>query len=429
MGTEGDFRPAGVFCRALLEKGHQVDVVCPPNAADFFSGENSSSENGSDNFNNSICISGLRIKTFGMDTRTVLSKEFGASNSNPLKTALAMWRYFPITLEEQTLALEELFSETSQDYDLVLASGLFFSAIWFAEKYRLPYFHIAHVCQVIPSPEHPPFAIPFTGLPHLVNRMLWAQSNLTLRLFITPKINKIRKTLNLPPLKRADKYYSQSLLIAMDRELSPLPKSPLNGVNYFSTPYWFEKNSFDKGISTSLNVFLEEHKGKVVYIGFGSMSESSESLKFFQTALEMADLYAVVSQGWAQMKSSQSLDRIFLTPPVDHRNLFPRLEAAVHHGGAGTTYTSALFGLPQWIFPHMLDQYYWARRIQTLGLGPRSGKIKPGREAKFAETLKELVRNSYYKENCRSLAQNLNHDKALTEHLDILNQAKTPQKL
>ena len=42
----------------------------------------------------------------------------------------------------------------------------------------------------------------------------------------------------------------------------------------------------------------------------------------------------------------------------------------VHHGGAGTTSSAARAGTPQVIVPHIADQFYWARRISQLGLGP-----------------------------------------------------------
>jgi vancomycin aglycone glucosyltransferase len=43
----------------------------------------------------------------------------------------------------------------------------------------------------------------------------------------------------------------------------------------------------------------------------------------------------------------------------------------VHHGGAGTTTAAASAGVPQVILPHLLDQFYWAHRVERLGLGPR----------------------------------------------------------
>ena len=55
---------------------------------------------------------------------------------------------------------------------------------------------------------------------------------------------------------------------------------------------------------------------------------------------------------------------------VPHHAVFPRVAAIVHHGGAGTTTAAASAGVPQVILPHILDQFYWAHRIERLGLGP-----------------------------------------------------------
>jgi vancomycin aglycone glucosyltransferase len=45
------------------------------------------------------------------------------------------------------------------------------------------------------------------------------------------------------------------------------------------------------------------------------------------------------------------------------------MAAVVHHGGAGTTTTAARAGAPQVLVPHVLDQFYWARRVEALGIG------------------------------------------------------------
>jgi sterol 3beta-glucosyltransferase len=55
---------------------------------------------------------------------------------------------------------------------------------------------------------------------------------------------------------------------------------------------------------------------------------------------------------------------------VSHADVLPRVALAVHHGGAGTTTAVARAGVPQVILPHILDQYYWAHRVETLGVGP-----------------------------------------------------------
>jgi sterol 3beta-glucosyltransferase len=54
---------------------------------------------------------------------------------------------------------------------------------------------------------------------------------------------------------------------------------------------------------------------------------------------------------------------------VPHDWLFPQIDAALHHGGAGTTGASLRAGIPTLIKPWFGDQYFWASRVQKLGAG------------------------------------------------------------
>jgi vancomycin aglycone glucosyltransferase len=54
---------------------------------------------------------------------------------------------------------------------------------------------------------------------------------------------------------------------------------------------------------------------------------------------------------------------------VNHEKLFPRVAAIIHHGGSGTTTAAARAGRAQVIIPHNYDQFYWAHRVQELGVG------------------------------------------------------------
>jgi sterol 3beta-glucosyltransferase len=79
---------------------------------------------------------------------------------------------------------------------------------------------------------------------------------------------------------------------------------------------------------------------------------------------------ALVSQGWAGLADGPLPDGVMAVPTLCHGRLFPRCSSIVHHGGAGTTSTAARAGVPQVIVPHLADQFYWARRVSLMGLGP-----------------------------------------------------------
>ena len=61
---------------------------------------------------------------------------------------------------------------------------------------------------------------------------------------------------------------------------------------------------------------------------------------------------------------------VLVTGAADHRSLFPRAAAVVHHGGSGTSHAAARAGVPQVVVPHVGDQRYWAARLHALGVAP-----------------------------------------------------------
>jgi vancomycin aglycone glucosyltransferase len=79
---------------------------------------------------------------------------------------------------------------------------------------------------------------------------------------------------------------------------------------------------------------------------------------------------AVLGGGWAGLGSGALPEDVIVVDDVPHGLLFPRIAAVVHHGGAGTTSAAARAGVPQVVVPHLLDQFYWGRRVEQLGLGP-----------------------------------------------------------
>jgi hypothetical protein len=62
----------------------------------------------------------------------------------------------------------------------------------------------------------------------------------------------------------------------------------------------------------------------------------------------------------------------------DYSRLFPQIDAACHHGGAGTTGASLRAGLPTIIRPFFGDQFFWASRVQALKAGLKLNSLTRG---------------------------------------------------
>ena len=77
----------------------------------------------------------------------------------------------------------------------------------------------------------------------------------------------------------------------------------------------------------------------------------------------------MLARGWAGLAAIDDAADCFVVGEVNQQALFPRTAAVVHHGGAGTTATASLAGVPQVVVPQIADQPHWAARVAELGIG------------------------------------------------------------
>jgi vancomycin aglycone glucosyltransferase len=66
---------------------------------------------------------------------------------------------------------------------------------------------------------------------------------------------------------------------------------------------------------------------------------------------------ALVCRGWADLAVADDAPDCLVIGEVNQQVPFERVDAVVHHGGAGTTTTAGLAGAPQVIVPQMDDQH------------------------------------------------------------------------
>jgi len=120
-------------------------------------------------------------------------------------------------------------------------------------------------------------------------------------------------------------------------------------------------------------------------------------------AIVQSGVYAILSKGWSDRLQVKSVGEvaepevplpkeIFSISSIPHDWLFKRVDAACHHGGAGTTGASVrgksfslrlyfallpfhLAGIPTIIKPFFGDQHFWADRVEALGIGSAVRKL------------------------------------------------------
>lgn len=156
---------------------------------------------------------------------------------------------------------------------------------------------------------------------------------------------------------------------------------------------------------------------KIVYIGFGSIVVPNPRVmtRNIIKAVVRSGVRAIVSKGWsarmvegssgkkaeAEEEEIEFPEECFSVDKIPHDWLFPQIDAALHHGGAGTTGASLrggfyllpffthprsrahvrsvdIAGIPTLIRPWFGDQFFWASRVHKLGAGLKVSSLRVG---------------------------------------------------
>jgi UDP:flavonoid glycosyltransferase YjiC (YdhE family) len=150
--------------------------------------------------------------------------------------------------------------------------------------------------------------------------------------------------------------------------LPPPPDWPASVV--VTGPWWLDTPD-DWRPPEALDRFLRK-PGKVIFLGFGSMLDSQPARlnAIVEAALARLRCRAVLLLGPAGLLDLPASSRCLPVQDIPFDWLFRRVDAIVHHGGAGTTAQAARAGKPSVTVPFFADQFFWGQRIYRAGGGP-----------------------------------------------------------
>jgi UDP:flavonoid glycosyltransferase YjiC (YdhE family) len=212
-------------------------------------------------------------------------------------------------------------------------------------------------------------------------------------------------------------------LVAADRELAPLP--PDAPPDCRQTGYW-HFSSGGRSLPASVEAFLDKGS-RPLFIGFGSMGDPApqRTASLLREAVRRSGRRAIIQSGWAGYNFDSDDTCLCLSRPIPHDRLFPRVAAAVHHGGAGTVMAAARAGIPQAVVPHLLDQYYWGQRVRKIGLGPEPLDRNRLSVDRLAPILERVAGSVAMRSRARGLALPLQARRGVQDAADwILNAAR-----
>jgi vancomycin aglycone glucosyltransferase len=272
---------------------------------------------------------------------------------------------------EGTVATQfETIIAAAQGCDLIVgATALQIAAPSIAEKLGIPYFFAAYCPSVLPSPHHAPPVLAMLGdkpaAPMTDYSELWAKDAQRWNDQWSSPLNSHREKLGLDPVSDVRSHIlTDQPWLASDPTLGPWPDSADQSV--FQTGAWILPDA--RPLSPELEAFLDAGDPPV-YFGFGSIRAPDDlSRVMIQTARALGRR-AIILRGWADLSLVDNEPDCLAIGEVNHQALFKRVAAIVHHGGAGTTTAATRGGAPQVVIPQHYDQYYWAKRVQQLGIG------------------------------------------------------------
>lgn len=361
IGSRGDVQPYISLAKGLMKEGHTCRIATHSEFREW-------------------------VESYGIEFRDIAGDpgelmkimiEHGMFSVSFLRDAASKFRGW----------IDELLHsawEACQGTDIIIESPSAMAGIHVAEALKIPYFRA--------------FTMPWTRTrtyPHAFmvpdQKMGGSYNHLTYVLFdnvfwkgISGQVNRWRvKELGL---EKTNLELMRQQQVPFLYNVSPSVLVP--PVDYSDwikvTGYWFldEGGAEQYEPPEDLAAFIKKaraDKKKLVYIGFGSIivSNSKEMTKCVIESVLNAGVRCILSKGWSERfdakdKSQVEVElppEIFQIKAAPHDWLFPQLDAAVHHGGSGTTGASLRAGLPTVIKPFFGDQFFYAGRVEDLGVG------------------------------------------------------------
>ncbi|TRM60133.1 glycosyltransferase family 1 protein [Schizophyllum amplum] len=365
IGSRGDVQPYIALAKGLMADGHRVRIATHVEFKDWIESH------------------GIEYGYVGGDPAELMRicVENGMFTVAFLKEGLQKFRGW----------LDDLLKtswEACQGTDVLIESPSAMGGLHIAEALKIPYYRAFTMTWSRTRAYPHAFAVPERKMGGGYNYMSYVMFDQVFWRAISGQINRWRrKMLNIEGTN-LDKMEPHKVPFLYNFSPSVVPP-PLDWPEWIRiTGYWFLNDADASGKKwsppDSLTKFIDsarkEHK-KIVYIGFGSIvvSDPKAMTRCVIEAVVNSGVRAILSKGWSDRLAVKTTDasdieeplppQIYPISSIPHDWLFQRIDAACHHGGAGTTGASLRAGIPTIIHPFFGDQFFWADRVEALGVG------------------------------------------------------------
>lgn len=359
IGSRGDVQPYIALCKGLLAEGHRPKIATHAEFEPW-------------------------IRKHGID--------FAPVDGDPaelMRICVENGMFTYSFLREASLKfrgwIDDLLSSawtSCQGSDLLIESPSAMAGIHIAEALRIPYFRGFTMPWTRTRAYPHAFAVPENRMGGAYNYMTYVMFDNIFWKAIAGQVNRWRNNELGLKATNLDKLQQNKVPFLYNYSPSVVPP-PLDYPDWIRiTGYWFLNEGSDWTPPTDLLDFIRRARAdgkKIVYIGFGSIvvSDPAALTRTVIESVQKADVRCILSKGWSDRLGDPANAKVEtpLPPeiheiqPAPHDWLFSQIDAAAHHGGAGTTGASLRAGVPTIVKPFFGDQFFFGSRVEDLGVG------------------------------------------------------------
>ncbi|KAF3908557.1 hypothetical protein ABW21_db0207774 [Orbilia brochopaga] len=360
IGSRGDVQPYIALCKGLMKDGHKVRIATHIE------------------FKSWIEEHGIEFREVAGDPAELMRicVEYGMFTISFLKEATSKFRSW----------IDELLMSSwlaCQGSDVLIESPSAMAGIHIAEALRIPYFRAFSMPWTRTRAYPHSFAVPDHKMGGAYNYFSYIMFDNVFWKAIAGQVNRWRKKELHLQSTSLDKL--QPNKVPFLYSFSPhVVIPPLDFSDWIRvTGYWFldesEKNFEPQQEMVDFMRKAREDGKPIVYIGFGSIvvADPQALTRTVVESVIKADVRCLLSKGWSDRLGQKDTsaaeiplpDCILPIKATPHDWLFKHIDAAVHHGGSGTTGASLRAGLPTIVSPFFGDQFFFGARVEDLGVG------------------------------------------------------------
>jgi sterol 3beta-glucosyltransferase len=347
-GSRGDVQPFIALGGELVRRGHSVIVAAR------------------ERFRRLAEEQGVELYSMPEDGTEEFMKAMARARGVPDMLPLSA-SYSRGILQTQFLAFEE----ASRGADVILTKAIStMPALHLAEWMGVPVFLVHIDPGFIPSDNYCMAGDRFADKGGLVNRLMSHVMLMMFSLTVADRINAWRLRRRMAPDPFARRNHAARLFrLPAFAVWSPrfLPR-PSNWPDWYMQTGWWKlprKQSPDPRLRDFVLA-----KPAPLYIGFGSwdVHDKHWATDVVLEALASTGDRAVLLRGTVDADRTYP-PNVLVADNLPHEWLFPRVKAAVYHGGAGTTGAVSMAGTPSILIPAFAAQTPWGHLVMERGIG------------------------------------------------------------